>query len=60
MVASYAKELHLITSKARSNWLLRGVGNELTQSQGQRGFILALELYLIMESIIPFETNACI
>ncbi len=37
VVVSYAKQLHLITSKARIEWLLRGEGNELTQSQGQRG-----------------------
>ncbi len=53
VVVSYAKQLHLITSKARSKWLLRGVGNGLTQSQGQRGFILTVELYLPMVSIIP-------
>ncbi len=53
VVVSYAKQLHLITSKARSKWLLRGVGNELVQSQGQRGFILTMELYLTMVSIIP-------
>ncbi len=53
------KWLHLITSKARSNWLLRGVGNELTQIQGQRGFILTVELYLTMVNIIPYEIHAC-
>ncbi len=37
----------------RSEWLLRGVGNEVAQNQGQRGFILTVELYLIMVSIIP-------
>ncbi len=31
----------------------RGVGNGLTQNQGQRGFILTVELYLTMVSIIP-------
>ncbi len=49
LVVSHAKQLHLITSKARSYWLLRGVDNELTQSQGQRGFILTVELYLAMD-----------
>ncbi len=53
VVVSYAKQLHLITYKARIEWLLRGEGNELTQSQGQRGFILTVELYSTMESIIP-------
>ncbi len=53
VVVSYAKQLHFITPKARSKWLLRGVGNELEQSQGQRGFILTVELYLTMVSIIP-------
>ncbi len=49
VVVSYAK--HLITSKARIEWLLRGEGNELTQSQGQRGFILTVEFYSTMVSI---------
>ncbi len=31
VVVSYAKQLHLIMSKARIEWLLRGEGNELTQ-----------------------------
>ncbi len=31
VVVSYAKQLHLITSKARIKWLLRGEGNELTE-----------------------------
>ncbi len=53
VVVSNAKQVHLITSKARSKWLLRGVGNELAQSRGQRGFILTVELYLTMLSIIP-------
>ncbi len=53
VVVSYAKQLHLITSKARIEWLLRGEGNELTQSQGQRGFILNVELYSTIVSIIP-------
>ncbi len=53
VVVSYAKQLHLITSKARIEWLLRGEGNEFTQSQGQGGFILTEELYLTMVSIIP-------
>ncbi len=44
VVVSNAKQVHLIMSKARSKWLLRGVRNELTQSQGQRGFILTVEL----------------
>ncbi len=59
VVVSYAKQLHFFTSKARSKWLLRGVGNELEQSQGQRGFILTVELYLTMVSIIPLEIHAC-
>ncbi len=37
VVVLYAIKLHLNTSKARIEWLLRDVGNELTQSQGQRG-----------------------
>ncbi len=53
VAVSYAKQLHLITSKARIKWLLRGEGKELTQSQGRRGFILTVELYSTMESIIP-------
>ncbi len=53
VVVSYAKQLHLITSKARIEWLLRGKGNELTPSQGQRGFILTVELDSTMVSIIP-------
>ncbi len=53
VVVSYAKQLHLITSKARNELLLRGEGNELTQSKGQRGFILTVELYSAMVSIIP-------
>ncbi len=53
VVVSYAKQLHMITFKARIEWLLRGEGNELTQSQRQRGFILTVELYLTMVSIIP-------
>ncbi len=53
VVVSYAKQLHLITPKARIEWLLRGEGNELTQSQGQRGFTLTVELYSTMVSIIP-------
>ncbi len=53
VVVSYAKQLYLITSKARIEWLLRSEGNELTQSQGQRGFILTVELYSTMVSIIP-------
>ncbi len=55
VVVSYAKQLHLFTSKARIEWLLRGEDNELTQSLGQRGFILTVELYSTMVSII----NAC-
>ncbi len=51
VVASYAKQLHLITSKARIEWLLRGEGNDLTQ--GKRRFILTVELYSTMVSIIP-------
>ncbi len=35
VVVSYAKQIHLITSKSRIEWLLRGEGNELTQSQGR-------------------------
>ncbi len=58
VVVSYAKQLQLITSKARSKWLLRGQGNELAQSQGQSGFILSVELYLAMVSIIPSEIHA--
>ncbi len=50
VVVSYAKQLHLITSKASIEWLLRGEGNELTQSR--RGFILTVELYSTMVSII--------
>ncbi len=53
VVVSYAKQLYLITSKARIERLLRGEGNKLTQSQGQRGFILTVELYSTMVSIIP-------
>ncbi len=53
VVVSYAKQLHLISSKARIEFLLFGKGNELTQSHGQRGFILTVELYLTMVSIIP-------
>ncbi len=53
VVVSYAKQLQFITSKARIEWLLRGEGNELTQSQGQRVFILTVELYSTMVSIIP-------
>ncbi len=53
VAVSYAKQLHLITPEARNNLLLRGVGNELTQNQGPRGFILTVELYLTMVSIIP-------
>ncbi len=53
VVVAYAKQSHLITSKARIEWLLLGEGNELTQSQGQRGFIFTLELYSTMVSIIP-------
>ncbi len=53
VVVLYAKKLHFITSKARIEWLLRDEGNELTQSQGQRGFILTVELYLKMVRIIP-------
>ncbi len=53
VVVSYPKQLHLITSKARSKGLLRVVGNELAQSKGQRGFILTVELYLTMVSITP-------
>ncbi len=53
VAVSYVNQVHLITSKARSKWLLRGVGNELTQRQGQRGFILTVELYLTMVSIFP-------
>ncbi len=53
VVVSYAKQLHLITYKARGKWLLRGVGNDLAQSQGERGFILTVELYLTMVRIIP-------
>ncbi len=32
VIVSYAKQLHLITFKARVEWLLRGEGNELTQA----------------------------
>ncbi len=53
VVVSYAKQLHLITSKARIEWLLRGEGKEFTQSQGQKGFILTVELYSTMVSVIP-------
>ncbi len=53
VVVSYAKQLHLIASKARIERSLRGEGNELTQSQGQAGFILTVELHLTMVSIIP-------
>ncbi len=53
VVVSYAKQLHLFKYNARIEWLLRGEGNELTQSQGQRGFILFVELYSTMVSIIP-------
>ncbi len=53
VVVSYAKQLHLITSKAGIDLLLRGEDNELTQSQGQRGFLLTVELYSTMVSIIP-------
>ncbi len=53
VVVSYVNQLHLITSKTRSKWLLRGVGNELTQMQGQGGFILTVELYLTMVNIFP-------
>ncbi len=53
VVVSNAKQVHLIMSKARSKWLLRGVRNELTLSQGQRGFTLTVKLYLTMVSIIP-------
>ncbi len=49
VVVSYTR----FASKARSKWLLRGVSNEVTQSQGQRGFILTVEVYLTMISIIP-------
>ncbi len=42
VVVPYAKQLHLITSKARSKWLLRGAGTEFTQRQEQRGFILTV------------------
>ncbi len=55
VVVSYAKQLHLITSKARIEWLLRGKDNELTQSQGQRGFILTVELYSTIVSIISLR-----
>ncbi len=48
VVVSYAKQLHMITSKARIEWLLRGDGSELKKSQGQRGFILTVELYSTM------------
>ncbi len=51
VVVSHAKRLHLITSKTRGG--LRGVGNELTQSQGQRGCMLTVKLYLTMVSVIP-------
>ncbi len=40
-------------AKVRIEWLLRDEGNELTQSQGQRGLILTVELYSTMVSIIP-------
>ncbi len=53
VIVSCAKQLHVIPFKARIEWLLRGEGNELTQSQGQRGFILTAELYSTMVSIIP-------
>ncbi len=53
VVVSYAKQLHLMASKARIEWLLRGEGKELAKSQGQRGFILTVELYSTMVSIIP-------
>ncbi len=53
VVVSYAKQLHLITPNARSKGLQRGVGNALPQSQGQRGFILTVELYITMVSTIP-------
>ncbi len=53
VVVSYAKQLHFITFKARIELLRRGEGNESTQSQGQRGFILTVELCSTMVSIIP-------
>ncbi len=40
VVVSYAKQLR---HKARIEWFLRGEGNELAQSQGQRGLILPVE-----------------
>ncbi len=53
VVVSYVKQLHLIMSKTRIEWLLRGEGNGLTQSQGQGGFLLTVALYSTMVSIIP-------
>ncbi len=53
VVISYVKQIHLITPKVRSKWLLHGVGNELAQTQRQSGFILPVELYLTMVSYIP-------
>ncbi len=53
VVVQYAKQLHLITPKARSKWLLRGVGKELSQSPRQGGFILTLGLFRTLASIIP-------
>ncbi len=53
VVVSYTKQLRLITSKSRSKRLLRGEDNELTQSQGQSGFILTRELFVTTVCIIP-------
>ncbi len=53
VVVSYTKQLHLITSEVRNKRLLRGEGKELTQSQGQAGYILTGELFVTMVSIIP-------
>ncbi len=51
--AKYCKEFDLIRYKVRCKWLLRGAGKDLTQSQGQRGFVSVMNLYFTLVSIIP-------
>ncbi len=58
VVVSCAKQSHLATYKARIEWLLRGEGNELTQSQGQRGFILRFhEIYIVERAGISLASS---
>ncbi len=56
----FTRQFDLNIAKGRCKRLLYGLGKGLTQSQGQRGFLLTLDLYLTLISIAPEEVHACV